>query len=280
MSRPTPNQTEPRPEAEEIVVPDEPREPGRRRVLLTNDDGIASPGLRLLARQLARAHDVVVVAPEADRSGSGTGIGRFDPQEGVRYQPAEFEDIEAYTIHGPPGLAVMAAALGAFGGKPDLVVSGINAGMNTGHSVIHSGTVGAALTARTFGTRGVAISLAVSDPWHWDTAVAVADNIVGWLLDRPSGNLVLNVNVPARNLTDIAGAAWAELDEFGYFRVANTDRSSERLSFQVASAETGRNPKCDTARCREGFITLTPLSTVEEERVSWVTAEEVCGLPD
>lgn len=190
-------------EAADIVVDAERGEkkaetPARRpRLLLTNDDGIESPGLRMLAQRLAAKHEVVVVAPDADRSGVGTGIGRFDPREGVRYRRAELEGVEAYAIDGPPGLAVMASALGAFGRRPDLVVSGINAGMNTGHSVIHSGTVGGALTARTFGGRGVAISLAPSDPWHWESAVEVASSIVSWLLARPGGSLVLNVNVPA-----------------------------------------------------------------------------------
>ena len=143
------------------------------RVIVTNDDGIDSPGLRMLAAGLADEFDVVVAAPATDMSGSGTGIGGFDPVKGVDMTTVDMGGITAYTIAGPPGLAVMAAALGAFGRFPDLVVSGINAGMNTGHSIIHSGTVGAALTARTFRSRGIAISLAQSDPWQWDTAVEV-----------------------------------------------------------------------------------------------------------
>lgn len=251
---------------------------GRPRVLLTNDDGIESPGLRLLARRLAASHEVVVVAPDGDRSGSGTGIGRFSPREGVRYASAAFDGVEAYAIDGPPGLAVMAAALGAFGRRPDLVVSGINAGMNTGHSVIHSGTVGAALTARTFGGRGVAFSLAPSDPWAWETGVDVAERVVSWLLKRPGGSLVLNVNVPACAFAEIKGVTWAELDEFGYFRVATTNEADARLSFQVGAPDSGRDPECDTSKCLDGWVTLTPLSSVESESVSWIAAEEVCDL--
>jgi 5'-nucleotidase len=267
-------------QGKEVVVDDAPKpRTTRPRILITNDDGIASPGIVLLARELARAHDVVVVAPDADRSGSGTGIGRFDPDEGVALAPAELEGIEAYRIAGPPGLAVLAGALGAFGRQPDLVVSGVNAGMNTGHSVIHSGTVGGALTARTLGSRGLAISLAASDPWHWDTAVAVGRCIVDWLLARPAGAHVLNVNVPARPLAQIAGVTWAELDEFGYFRVATTNPTDARLSFGVSAKDAGRNPDCDTARCLAGYVTLTPLSSVEAQTVPWLAADEVCRLP-
>jgi 5'-nucleotidase len=272
----------PRPEAERdhVVVDTVPDVPlhASPRILLTNDDGIESPGLRLLAQRLAKKHDLVVVAPDADRSGSGTGIGRFDPDAGVKLVAAAIEGVEAYQIDGPPGLAVMAAALGAFGRLPDLVVAGINAGMNTGHSVVHSGTVGAALTARTFGSRGLAISLAAADPWHWGTAVEIADRVVTWLLARPIGRPVLNVNVPALAMADLRGVTWASLDEFGHFRVAATDASHARLSFGVAARDSGRDPACDTARCQDGFVTLTALTAVAGESVAWVGAEEVCPL--
>ena len=274
------SQTNDNPRRPDLVVDakvhDDP--PIRPRLLLTNDDGIESPGLRILATRLARQHDVVVVAPDADRSGSGTGIGRFDPIEGVDLAPVDLPGVEAYRIAGPPGLAVMAGALGAFGKKPDLVVSGINAGMNTGHSVIHSGTVGGALTARTMGARGLAVSLAATDPWHWDTAVAVTERIVDWLLRRPVGAVVLNVNVPALPFERLRGVTWAELDEFGYFRIATTDRTASRLSFGVAARDSGRNPNCDTAQCLAGFVTLTTLTSVGHHPVPWVAANEVCDL--
>jgi 5'-nucleotidase len=268
------------PKAESVIVDAQvqDRPAARPKILLTNDDGIESPGLLLLAERLAKKHETVVVAPDSNRSGSGTGIGSFDSDKGVRLMPVRIAGVEAYQIDGPPGLAVMASALGAFGRRPDLVVSGVNAGMNTGHSVIHSGTVGGALTARTFGTRGVAISLAASDPWRWDTAVAVAERVVDWLLARPSGAYVLNVNVPALPFQQLRGVTWAKLDEFGYFRVASTDESKSRLSFGITTRESGLDPECDTARCLDGFVTLTPLTTVEHQSVEWVAADEVCRL--
>lgn len=253
--------------------------PGRPpRILLTNDDGIESPGLRLLARRLAARHELVVVAPSEDRSGSGTGIGRFDPELGVSWGVAELDAVEeAYTIDGPPGLAVTAASLGAFGRAPDLVVSGINAGINTGHAVVHSGTVGAALTARTFGSDGLAVSLAASDPWRWETAVAVACDVVDWLL-RHRGPRVLNVNVPALPLAEVVGVTWAKLDEFGFFRVAPAEPGA-RLEFEVASRDSGRDPDSDTALCMRGFVTLTPLATVEAEPWPPVSPEDLVRVP-
>jgi 5'-nucleotidase len=235
----------------------------QRRVIVTNDDGIDSPGLRMLATRLAEDYDVVVAAPSSDMSGSGTGIGGFDPVSGVELTEVDMGDMTAFTIAGPPGLAVMAAALGAFGRFPDLVVSGVNAGMNTGHSIIHSGTVGAALTARTFRSRGIAISLAQSDPWRWETAVEVGFSAARWIIDRSRGPYVLNINVPGVPLAEINGIHWADLDDFGYFRVANADVEDRRLQFVVGSSSAGTDPASDTALCAKNFVTVTPLSSIE-----------------
>lgn len=235
----------------------------KHRVIVTNDDGIDSPGLRLLAKALADEHDVVVAAPKSDMSGSGTGIGGFDPKTGVDLTKVEIDGVTAYTIDGPPGLAVMAAALGAFGRFPDLVVSGVNAGMNSGHSIIHSGTVGAALTARTFRSRGLAVSLAQSDPWQWETAVDVGASAARWILGRNQGPFVLNINVPGVPRSEINGVHWADLDEFGYFRVANAAVEDRKLQFVVGSSSAGTDPATDTALCAKGFVTITPLSSIE-----------------
>ncbi len=234
------------------------------RVVVTNDDGIDSPGLGKLAIKLAEDFDVVVAAPATDMSGSGTGIGGFDPVKGVDLTKAEMDGgFPAYTIAGPPGLAVMAAALGAFGRFPDLVVSGVNAGMNTGHSIIHSGTVGAALTARTFRSRGIAVSVAQSDPWQWETAVEVGHSAARWILGRSHGPYVLNINVPGVPVGEINGIHWADLDDFGYFRVANADVVDRKLQFVVGSSSAGTDPASDTALIAKNFVTVTPLATIE-----------------
>ena len=123
----------------------------RVRILVTNDDGVDAPGIKPLAVALAAdGHDVVVVAPTSDRSGSGAAIGKLfgtEPPEIVRHVWPELPGVAVHALDAPPATAVLGAALGAFGDPPDLVASGINPGANTGHLVIHSGTVGAALTA-------------------------------------------------------------------------------------------------------------------------------------
>jgi 5'-nucleotidase len=135
------------------------------RILVTNDDGVESAGLHALVRALIDdGRDVMVVAPARDMSGSGAAIGRIHLDERIDAQPVELpglDGVPAYAVDGPPGLCVLAARLGGFGHRPELVVSGINPGCNTGRAVLHSGTVGGALTAANFGGRGLAVSIDV-----------------------------------------------------------------------------------------------------------------------
>jgi 5'-nucleotidase len=242
------------------------------RVLVTNDDGIDAPGIGCVARALSAEFDVTVAAPDRDSSGAGTGIGRFDPVAGIPMRRADIGGPRAYALDGPPGLAVMAAALGAFGDPFDVVVSGINAGINTGHSVIHSGTVGAALTARTFGAHGIAVSLEPSDPWHWDTAATLALAAARWITSEAREPIAISLNVPGRELARVRGLEHAELDSFGYFRVAIADEGGQKLQFEMA-AHDGIEPStgCDTWYIRNGYATITSLSPL--------VATNVC-LPD
>jgi 5'-nucleotidase len=135
------------------------------KVLVTNDDGVESAGLHALVRALVDdGRDVVVVAPDRDMSGSGAAIGQIHRDEHIDAELVELPGlagVPAYAVDGPPGLCVLAARLGGFGDPPELVVSGINPGCNTGRAVLHSGTVGAALTAANFGGRGLAVSIDV-----------------------------------------------------------------------------------------------------------------------
>src|SRR5437899_2933025 len=159
-------------------------------ILLTNDDGIDAVGLHVLARALAGiGADLVVAAPAQDLSGAGAAIGPLHLTGGAelhRVELPELAGIPAYRVDGPPALAVMLARLGAVGDPPDLVVSGINPGNNTGRSVLHSGTVGAALTSLNFGGAGVSISLGTplneAGEYEWETGAHIARLLVEALL--------------------------------------------------------------------------------------------------
>jgi 5'-nucleotidase len=189
------------------------------RILVTNDDGIDSEGLQVLARALVAHGDVTVVAPDDEYSGASAALGTLQRIRPEVHQ-ARIEGVPAaWSVSGPPALCVMFARLGAFGPPFDVVVAGINPGVNVGRSVYHSGTVGAALTARAGGISGVAVSQAVRgfgvegqgwdemlDGQIWAGAAAVAQAVVGALASGPPGEpLVANVNVPNLAVKEMAG---------------------------------------------------------------------------
>ena len=237
------------------------------RILVTNDDGIESPGLHALALALhEREHTVLVVAPNQDMSGAGAAIGRIRGDQRIETVPASLPDapaVTAYSLDGPPGLAVMAGCLGAFGDPPDLVVTGVNAGPNLGHACLHSGTVGAALTAATFGISGLATSVDVSDPMRWETACGVIDEPLR-LLSRLPAATVLNLNAPALPEDRLRGLRWATLDRFGRVRVALASSGDRWLQMEYRANERDLDPRCDTALLERGYATLTAIEGIAE----------------
>jgi 5'-nucleotidase len=238
------------------------------RVLVTNDDGVSSPGIAALAGALAGAgYDVVVAAPLDDRSGSGAGIGPMHLNEHISVESAVLPDLPglpAWGVEGPPALAVMAARLGAFGEPPDLVASGINPGCNTGRSVLHSGTVGAALTAANFGISALAVSIDVGDPYHFQTAAALAVDVAGWLAGQPE-RTVINLNVPNVAREEIRGVRAARLAPFGTVRAAIAEHRRGRLQLEMRATGVELAPDTDTALVKAGFAAVTSLAGIRED---------------
>ena len=192
------------------------------RIFVTNDDGIDSLGLHILARAMLPFGEVVVGAPDTEYSGASSSFGALHLIRPELHK-ANIEGIdEAWSITGPPALCVMFARLGAFGEPFDLVVSGINPGANVGRSVYHSGTIGACLTARNGGINGVAVSQAVDEGGYmgqgieemlknqkWDSAAEIAAIAVEEMsTNLPKEASVLNINVPNLELSEMKG--WGE----------------------------------------------------------------------
>ena len=228
------------------------------RVLVTNDDGVSSPGLHHLAVALERSgHEVVIVAPSRDYSGFGAAIGPLHLSGKVDFERMHFNEVThpAFSVNGPPALCVLAAMLGGFGTRPDIVVSGINAGANTGRAVLHSGTVGAALTALNFGVPGLAVSQVASDPPQWASAAALAVAVAERTADlRPP--IVLNLNVPGVGLSDIRGVVVASLDPGGAVQAAMVERESGILELLMPERSSPRDGT-DAAELAAGRATIT-----------------------
>lgn len=248
------------------------------RILVTNDDGIDAQGLHVLARHVVAAgHDVVVVAPSADASGSGAAIGLFHADSHIDVRRVQIRgcDAPAWALVGPPGLCALAGRLGAFGPPPELVVSGINAGLNTGRAILHSGTVGAALTAQNFGAKGLAVSVAAGEPWRWETAATIALEVLDVLADAPPRS-VLNVNVPALEREQVKGLRWARLAAFGAVRAAIAPAESDGcLQVELRATEQTLAPDTDTALCEAGYATLTTIVGIAE---SWPAAAPIADV--
>ena len=237
------------------------------RILVTNDDGIDSPGLHTLARMITDAgYDTVVAAPSTEQSGTGAAIGILRPDAPVETERVRIPNapgLDAWAVAGTPALCALAARLGAFGLPPDLVVSGINLGLNTGRVVLHSGTVGAALTAQSFGGKGLAVSVAGSEPWQFEAAARCALEVIPMLVAAPTYS-ALNLNVPARVYSDIKGLRWARLAPFGAVRSAMTDHGDGTLRLELRPTDAVLPADSDTALCADGYATLTALVGIAE----------------
>ncbi len=234
-----------------------------RRILVTNDDGIDSVGLHVLATALVALGEVIVFAPSREYSGAGAAIGHLsdgiaDVHEVQRPELAQVA--AAYTFDGPPALAALLAVQGLFGAAPDVVVSGINPGWNVGRSVHFSGTVGAVLTAEQLGVAGVAVSQHTGGVQLWETAARVAAQMVAELDGEVVG---LNVNVPNVAFEDLAGTRWTELSnrlpyQLNAPRLQLLAPGRHRVHFDRDGVYDS-HPGTDTEAVESGFVSVTRL---------------------
>ncbi|WP_066095634.1 5'/3'-nucleotidase SurE [Xanthomonas massiliensis] len=247
------------------------------RVLVSNDDGVDAPGIGILADGLRRAgHEVMVVAPDRDRSGASNSLTLDLP---VRIK---WLDARTVSVAGTPTDCVHLALTGMLDYEPDIVVSGINNASNLGDDVIYSGTVSAAMEGRFLGLPAVAMSLASRNhqPRHFETAARAAVEIVARLKADPlPADTILNVNVP--------DLAWQDVRGFEVTRLGNRHRSEPCLPqtdprghtvFWIGAAgpEQDAGPGTDFHAVHTGHISITPIQVdltryqALEKVASWV----------
>ena len=254
------------------------------RILITNDDGIDAPGIRWLARAAQRAgHDVVVAAPLTEASGASASMTAVEQDGKIVVEHRELagaRNVPAYGVAASPAFIVLLALREAFGPAPDIVLSGINRGANAGAAVVHSGTVGATLTASHAGLRGLAVSLDVLTPTaasaasggaaiadldkvdderrHWAGAADLAVRLLPTLTHTPAGT-VLNLNVPDLHPDGIRGLRRAGLARFGQVQVSLAEAGDGFVRTAVQAAEEELEPGTDLAALAEGFAVVTPI---------------------
>jgi 5'-nucleotidase len=237
------------------------------RILVTNDDGIDAPGLLELARAVCSVgHDVIVAAPHKEASGSSCSLSSVQEDGRTvieRRSWSELGEVEVMSVVASPAFISLLALRRAFGDPPEIVVSGINEGPNTGRAVIHSGTVGAALTAATYGARGLAVSMELGETCHWETARRLVTTVLPSLAEAPPGT-TLNLNVPNRPLSEVPGLRTARLAPFGTVQTQVADAGEGFVKIAYTEPTEQAPPDSDAALLREGFATITELQPTSE----------------
>ena len=227
------------------------------RILLSNDDGYQAPGLQALAASLETVADVVVVAPDRDRSGASNSLTLDTP---IRAHTMENGYIR---VEGTPTDCVHLAITGLLEVEPDMVVAGINAGANMGDDVIYSGTVAAATEGRFLGFPAMAVSIASHAPEHFDTAAQIAVQLIERLRRKPlAAESILNVNVPDLPLADIQGI---QITRLGHRHKAEPvvreldPRGRPVYWVGPAGPEQDAGPGTDFYALRNSCVSVTPL---------------------
>ena len=246
------------------------------RALITNDDGVDSVGIHTLAAIAVDAGlETTVAAPGWDSSGASASLTAVERDGRLLLDRRTYDglaDVAVFAVEAAPAFIVRAAVTGAFGEPPDLVLSGINRGPNTGHAILHSGTVGAALTASTFGLPAMAVSIdASTDDVEWETAAAVGRVALRWLLDA-GGRLVLNVNVPNVPLGELRRFERTGLAAFGAVQTVVTEAGEGYVKLAYEGIDAELEPGTDAAALAAGTASFTALRAVCEQLDS--------GLPD
>ncbi len=232
------------------------------RILITNDDGIFAPGLTVLhAALLPLGHELIVVAPESEQSAASHSITIADP---LRARPYQGENgFRGTAVRGTPADCVKLALSVLLDCPPDMVISGINLGPNTGVSVIYSGTVAAAAEGTLAGIPSLAVSINAFETPCWDGVGVIIRQLVAFIQSNglPPG-ILLNVNIPNLPTDAISGVAVTTTAPSRFIEIFH-ERSRPRGGayywldgkLQITGNETGT----DVEALALGYVTLAPL---------------------
>lgn len=221
------------------------------RILVSNDDGVYSPGIAALADAASEFGDVRVVAPDVERSSSGHAITASCP---LSYRPTRIGDFPAFRVNGTPADCV---ALGAhLWGSVDLVLSGLNLGFNLGNAIWHSGTLAAAKQAVLLGLRGIALSIPAGADQDLTPLKPWIQRVLTTMIGEPSLSLV-NVNLPR----EPRGMLWTRVSVRQYDgRIVPTkDPQGRELYWFTVTPLEGAEEGTDRWAVEQNWVSLTPL---------------------
>ena len=229
------------------------------KILLSNDDGYQAEGLEALGCAMRPLGNVIIVAPDRNRSGASNSLTLDVPVRATPYAA------NSYYCNGTPTDCVHLAISGLFDFEHDIVVSGVNDGANLGDDTLYSGTVAAAVEGRFLGLPAIAVSLCVEpgSPRNFASAAAVAAQLIARMTHSPlQGAVILNVNVPDVPDGALRGIKVTRLgNRHRAERVVRSQDPRGRNVYWVGSAGAGQDagPGTDFHAIAEGYASITPL---------------------
>jgi len=224
------------------------------RILVTNDDGYRSEGIKALAESLAPLGEVTIVAPTTEASAIGHAL--------TLRRPLRLEHIvgRMYAVDGTPTDCVNIAVTQIFNGLPDLVVSGINKGWNLGDDVTYSGTVAGALEAALLGVPAVAVSLRGSEEYDFGHAAQAAAAVTQAMLQEPlPGRTFLNVNVPRGQPKGYRVTVQAKRNHVTAVAERHDPKGKAYYWIEEGQDDWEPHDRSDYQAVRDGFVSVTPL---------------------
>jgi 5'-nucleotidase len=231
------------------------------QILLTNDDGIYAPGLAAMERALRKLGDVAVVAPATEQSGVAHSITYLRPL--TAKEVFDGSRRRGWAVDGSPADSVKIGVFEFCPKRPDLVVSGINGGLNAGINVLYSGTVAAAIEGAFYGITSVAVSLEFEEQADFDRAAELALRVVQRILavKGPQPQLY-NVNIPTRAIHGPMGVKVVPMGVYRYGEKFEKRIDPRGRSYFWATNEPlppRGEQETDLTALEQGYITVTPL---------------------
>lgn len=235
-------------------------------ILVTNDDGIDSPGIWAIAEVLSKIGDVLIVAPDKQQSGVGTSVSFMRDSVIIKEVPSKIPHVKAFSVSGTPSDCVIVGIRRITTSHIDLLVSGINLGPNVGNDIPYSGTVMATLAGYFRKIPSIAISLAFQDRnelYHFDVAANFTTTLVRALENgQISTDVIINVNIPNLPADRIKGIMATRAAGFGYVRLGKSKGTNQDASFNTIIGKPDSSileEGTDVWAVRNGYISITPL---------------------
>ena len=229
------------------------------KILITNDDGIDSEITQSLFHSLREEHDTFLIAPSKDKSGQGAAITLRSSVDIMK-----LED-NVYSVDGTPADCVFMGIMAIMKDVPDVVISGINKGANMGDDVIHSGTLGAAFTARKLKYPPIALSIAGKSFEHSSAAINITKSMLKYVRnnysDEQHEGIVFNVNIPNLPLSEIKGISLTRLGNRGIPLAPEFKGSESKISYKIGKSgdPDGDLTGTDFEAIRSAKVSVTPL---------------------